>query len=44
VLAAFDDRIDLVLDGGDTAGGPPSTVLDVTVDPPRVVRRGAVPV
>jgi tRNA A37 threonylcarbamoyladenosine synthetase subunit TsaC/SUA5/YrdC len=31
-----------VLDGGPTAGGEPSTVLDVTVDPPRLVRAGAV--
>lgn len=43
VLRVFDGRIDLVLDGGATAGGPPSTVLDVTVDPPRVLREGAVP-
>lgn len=32
----------LVLDGGTTAGGPASTVLDVTVDPPRVLRAGAI--
>jgi len=44
VLAAFDGRIELVLDGGETPGGPASTVLDVTVDPPRVVREGAVKV
>lgn len=42
VLAHFRDRIELVLDGGPTAGGEPSTVLDVTVDPPRVLRAGAV--
>lgn len=42
VLAAFEGRIELVLDGGETAGGPPSTVVDVTVDPPRVLRAGAV--
>jgi L-threonylcarbamoyladenylate synthase len=42
VLAHFRDRIELVLDGGPTAGGPPSTVLDVTVDPPRLLRAGAV--
>lgn len=42
VLRVFDGRIDLILDGGATAGGPPSTVLDVTVDPPRVLREGAV--
>jgi L-threonylcarbamoyladenylate synthase len=42
VLEHFRDRIELILDGGATAGGAPSTVLDVTVDPPRVVRAGAV--
>jgi L-threonylcarbamoyladenylate synthase len=44
VRGALGDAVDLVLDGGATAGGPASTVLDVTVDPPRVVRAGAVPV
>jgi L-threonylcarbamoyladenylate synthase len=42
VLRIFDGRVELVLDGGATPGGLPSTVLDVTVDPPRVVREGAV--
>ena len=42
VLAYFEDRLDLVLDGGPTPGGAPSTVLDVTVEPPRVLRHGAV--
>jgi L-threonylcarbamoyladenylate synthase len=42
VLAHFGDAVDLVLDGGPTPGGAPSTVVDVTVDPPRVIRRGAV--
>jgi L-threonylcarbamoyladenylate synthase len=41
IFADFRDRIELVLDGGATAGGEPSTVLDVTVDPPRVIRAGA---
>ena len=44
VLAAFDGRIDMVVDGGTTAGGLPSTVVDVTVEPPRVIRQGAVTV
>jgi L-threonylcarbamoyladenylate synthase len=34
--------VDLALDAGPTAGGPPSTVLDVTAEPPRVIRQGAV--
>ncbi len=42
VLAGLGERVDLVLDGGPTAGGAPSTVLDVTEDPPRLVRAGAV--
>jgi L-threonylcarbamoyladenylate synthase len=42
VLRVFDGKIDVVLDGGPTPGGLPSTVLDVTVDPPRVLREGAV--
>lgn len=42
VLAYFTDGIDLVLDGGPTPGGEPSTVLDVTVVPSRVLRQGAV--
>ena len=42
VLAHFGDALDLVLDGGPTPGGAPSTVVDVTVDPPRVIRQGAV--
>jgi L-threonylcarbamoyladenylate synthase len=42
VVAGLGDRVDLVLDGGPTAGGPPSTVVDLTVEPPRVLRAGAV--
>jgi L-threonylcarbamoyladenylate synthase len=42
VLRHFGSGIDLVLDGGPTTGGAPSTVLDVTVEPPRVLRAGAV--
>lgn len=42
VLAQLGDALDLILDAGATPGGAPSTVLDVTVDPPRVIRQGAV--
>ena len=42
VMAVLDGAIDLVLDGGLTAGGPPSTVADVTSGAPRVLRQGAV--
>jgi L-threonylcarbamoyladenylate synthase len=40
VLAYFDGALDLVLDAGPTPGGLASTVLDATVDPPRVLRQG----
>ncbi len=35
-------QVDLVVDGGEAPGGVPSTVLDVTATPPRVLRQGAV--
>lgn len=34
--------VDVILDGGPTAGGPPSTVADCTVWPPRILRQGPV--
>jgi L-threonylcarbamoyladenylate synthase len=42
VIEAFGGEVDVVLDGGATAGGQPSTVLDLTVSPPLVRRQGAV--
>jgi len=38
----FDGQLALMLDAGPTPGGLPSTVLDMTVDPPRLLRAGAV--
>jgi L-threonylcarbamoyladenylate synthase len=35
-------RIELLLDAGKTAGGPPSTIVDATSDTIRLVRPGAV--
>lgn len=37
-------RIDLILDGGSSPGGIPSTVVDLTVFPPAVLRKGAIAV
>jgi L-threonylcarbamoyladenylate synthase len=37
----FPGGIDLVIDGGEVTATEPSTVLDVTTVPPRVVRQGA---
>jgi L-threonylcarbamoyladenylate synthase len=42
VLHDLDGRIDLVLDGGPTPVGLESTVLDLTSDPPVVLRPGAI--
>jgi L-threonylcarbamoyladenylate synthase len=42
VLADLDGRIDCVLDGGPCAVGVESTVLDLTVEPPRILRPGGV--
>ncbi len=44
VLDDLDGRIDMVVDGGPTQVGVESTVLDLTVDPPVVLRPGAVSV
>lgn len=44
VLAQLTGRIPLVLDGGATRGNIPSTVVDVTTDPPRVLRVGVIAV
>lgn len=42
VLRSLSDRIDLLLEGGTTARGLESTVLDLTVDPPRLLRPGVI--
>lgn len=42
VAREFGDDLALVLDAGPCPGGLPSTIVDVTVEPPRLVRAGAV--
>lgn len=42
VVATLGDRLDLVLDGGPSPGGIPSTVVDCTGPTLRVVRAGAI--
>jgi len=42
VLKALGSQIDIILDGGKTAGGKGSTILDVTVAPPVILREGMV--
>jgi L-threonylcarbamoyladenylate synthase len=43
VSASLGKIVDLVLDGGDSPGGPPSTIVDLRGVAPRLVRGGAVP-
>jgi len=42
VKAELGGRIELILDGGQCPGGIPSTVLDLSADPPTVLRAGAI--
>lgn len=41
VETLFRNEIDVLVDGGKTPGGRPSTIVDATVDPPAVLRPGA---
>jgi len=43
VSHALGDLPDAVIDGGPTPGGSGSTILDVTVSPPLILREGAIP-
>ena len=43
VAALVGNKVDLILDGGRTAGGKPSTVVDVSAGRPRLLREGALP-
>ncbi len=43
VLEAIGEEVALILDGGPTTGGLASTVIDLSTEPPRVIRSGAVP-
>jgi len=40
VLEYLDGKIDLILDGGSTPDNVPSTVIDISVDPPKILRQG----
>jgi len=41
--AAIGGFVDLILDGGETTGGKPSTIVDVSNGAPRLIREGALP-
>lgn len=42
VLEQLGERVDLVLDGGQSPGGQASTVLDCTQEPPIILRQGPI--
>lgn len=42
VLAQLDGRIDMLLDGGETPGGVPSTVVDTTGGQIKILRQGPI--
>jgi len=42
VYRIFRGKIDLIVDGGKTEGEGESTVIDVTVSPPRILREGII--
>ncbi len=43
VLEKLGSRVDLLIDGGTCAAGIPSTVIDCTLSPVKVLREGAIP-
>lgn len=43
VIRYFGEKIDMVIDGGRTAGGLPSTIVDVTEKKIKIVREGVIP-
>jgi len=42
VIRYFGDKIDLIIDGGHTSGGLPSTIVDVTGDKIKILREGVI--
>jgi L-threonylcarbamoyladenylate synthase len=42
VAGYFGESVDMIVDGGRVQGGVPSTVVDCTVEPPTILRQGAV--
>jgi len=42
VHRVFMDKVDMIVDGGRTPGGKPSTILDLTEERPKILREGAV--
>ncbi len=43
IVDQLGEAVGLVIDGGRARGGPASTVVDCSVEPPRILRQGAIP-
>jgi L-threonylcarbamoyladenylate synthase len=43
VIALFRDKVEIVVDGGPSPGGVPSTIVDLTSAEPRILRIGTIP-
>jgi L-threonylcarbamoyladenylate synthase len=43
VIRVFNEKVDLIVDGGQTPGLAPSTIIDLTCSPPIILREGAIP-
>ena len=43
ILRTFNDKVDIIVDGGATPGGRASTIVDITGSTPRILREGAIP-
>ncbi len=41
IVDQFEDKVDLIVDGGDYKGRLPSTVIDITSKPYKIIRQGA---
>jgi len=42
VRAQLGSRVDFILDGGRTPGGIESTIVDMSISPPKILRQGAI--
>lgn len=42
VAESLGNTVDLIIDGGETEGLMPSTIVDLTVSPPKIVREGII--
>ncbi|MHA1408986.1 MAG: L-threonylcarbamoyladenylate synthase [Candidatus Odinarchaeia archaeon] len=44
VVTELNDEIDIILDGGKTQTSKPSTIIDLTCSPPKIIREGKISV